>query len=144
MSAAAVAVALIGWYIAYLLYSRRQELPKQLAASFPGVHKLLTNKFYVDEIYNTIFVRPLIAVSKYFLEWVVDVVILGGAAWLLGRHCHARGRHPAALAVRQSAIVRGLARSRRGRTACICSGTVCLQFGNRHVLGGALGDGGDE
>jgi NADH-quinone oxidoreductase subunit L len=83
LSAAAVAVALIGWYIAYLLYRRRQELPKQLAASFPGIYKLLTNKFYVDEIYNMIFVRPLIAVSKYFLEWVVDVVILGGVAWVL-------------------------------------------------------------
>ena len=29
-------------------------------------------------------VKPLLGFSKYFLEWVVDVGILGGAAWLLG------------------------------------------------------------
>ncbi len=83
LSALAVAVALLGWYVADLLYRRRKELPQQLADSFPTAYKLLANKFYVDEIYRMIFVKPLIAVSKYLLEWVVDVAILGGLAWLL-------------------------------------------------------------
>jgi NADH-quinone oxidoreductase subunit L len=30
------------------------------------------------------FVKPLLALSKFFLEWVVDIAILGGLAWLLG------------------------------------------------------------
>jgi NADH-quinone oxidoreductase subunit L len=84
LSFLAVGVAVLGWYIAYLLYQRRQELPKQLAASFPRVYKLLKNKFYIDEIYSHFIVHPLLALSKYLLEWVVDVVILGGLAWLLG------------------------------------------------------------
>jgi NADH-quinone oxidoreductase subunit L len=83
LSALAVAVALLGWYIADLLYRRQQELPKQLAATFPTAYKLLSNKFYVDEIYNFLIVKPLLAISKYLLEWVVDVAILGGLAWLL-------------------------------------------------------------
>jgi len=29
-------------------------------------------------------VKPLLGFSKFVLEWVVDFVILGGAAWLLG------------------------------------------------------------
>ncbi len=43
-----------------------------------------SNKYYVDEIYGFIIVKPLLAGSKYLLEWVVDVAILGGLAWLLG------------------------------------------------------------
>ncbi len=83
LSALAVAVALLGWFIADLLYRRRPDLPKQLAASFPTLYKLLLNKFYVDEIYSSLIVKPLLALSKYLLEWVVDVAILGGLAWLL-------------------------------------------------------------
>ncbi len=83
LSALAVGVALLGWYVADLLYRRRQELPKQLANSFPTVYRVLANKFYVDEIYSDLIVKPLLAISKYLLEWVVDVAILGGLAWLL-------------------------------------------------------------
>jgi NADH-quinone oxidoreductase subunit L len=79
----AVAVALLGWYIADYFYRRRPETPRRLAASFPAAFKLLTNNFYVDEFYSMTIVKPLIAVSKYLLEWVVDVAILGGLAWLL-------------------------------------------------------------
>jgi NADH-quinone oxidoreductase subunit L len=49
----------------------------------PGVYKLLVNKYYVDEVYNAVIVQPLLAFSKFFLGWVVDVAILGGAAWAL-------------------------------------------------------------
>ncbi len=83
LSVLAVAVALLGWYIADYLYRRRPELPKRLAASFPRGYKLLASKFHVDEIYSHFIVRPLLRLSKYFLEWVVDVAILGGLAWLL-------------------------------------------------------------
>ena len=83
LSALAVAVALIGWYIADYFYRRKPETPRRLAASFPAAYKLLANKFYVDQIYSHFIVKPLLALSKYLLEWVVDVAILGGAAWLL-------------------------------------------------------------
>ena len=38
----------------------------------------------MDEIYGAVFVKPLMVLSKFFLEWVVDFAILGGVAWLLG------------------------------------------------------------
>ena len=38
----------------------------------------------MDEFYGATVVKPLINFSKYILEWVVDIGILGGAAWLLG------------------------------------------------------------
>ena len=84
LSAVAVAVALIGWYLADRFYRRQPGIPGQFVAKFPVIYKVLSNKFFVDEIYGFTFVKPLLAGSKYLLEWVVDVGILGGSAWLLG------------------------------------------------------------
>jgi NADH-quinone oxidoreductase subunit L len=79
----AVLVALEGWLIADKYYRRKTERPAQLAAAMPAGYKLLANKYYVDEIYDAVLVRPLFAVSRYVLGWVVDTAILGGTAWLL-------------------------------------------------------------
>ena len=80
----AVAVALLGWFVVDLMYRRQPERPAQLAAALPTGYKLLSHKYYVDEIYDAVFVKPLLAFSRFVLEWVVDVAILGGLAWLLG------------------------------------------------------------
>jgi NADH-quinone oxidoreductase subunit L len=84
LSIVAVLVALEGWLITDKYYRRKPERPAQLAAALPGGYKLLANKYYVDELYGAVLVKPLLLLSKYFLEWIVDVAILGGAAWLLG------------------------------------------------------------
>jgi NADH-quinone oxidoreductase subunit L len=84
LSIVAVLVALEGWLIADKYYRRNQARPAQLAAALPAGYKLLANKYYVDEFYGAVVVKPLLAISKFFLEWVVDIGILGGAAWLLG------------------------------------------------------------
>jgi len=79
----AVLAALEGWLIADKYYRRKTERPAQLATAMPGGYKLLANKYYVDEMYDAVFVKPLFAVSRYVLGWVVDTGILGGIAWLL-------------------------------------------------------------
>jgi NADH-quinone oxidoreductase subunit L len=84
LTAAAVAVALIGWLIANRFYRQKPEQPALLAAAAPGAYNLLANKYYVDELYGAVFVKPLLGFSRYVLGWVVDVGILGGIAWLLG------------------------------------------------------------
>ncbi len=48
-----------------------------LEKSFKGVHQLLTDKYYVDELYEKVFVSPLRDVSM-FLWKIVDVVIVDG------------------------------------------------------------------
>jgi NADH-quinone oxidoreductase subunit L len=83
LSGLAVAVALVGLLIADRVYRRRAAIPPQDLASMPAGYKLLANKYYVDEIYGYAVVKPILALSKYLLEWVVDVAILGGIAWLL-------------------------------------------------------------
>jgi len=84
LSGVAVVVALIGWYIAHLFYNQPSKRPAELAAALPTGYKLLSHKYYVDEIYAAAIVRPLLVTSTYLLDWVVDRAILGGAAWLIG------------------------------------------------------------
>jgi NADH-quinone oxidoreductase subunit L len=84
LSIVAVLVALEGWLIADKFYRRKPARPAQWATAMPAGYKLLANKYFVDEFYGATVVKPLLGFSKVFLEWVVDVGILGGAAWLLG------------------------------------------------------------
>jgi NADH-quinone oxidoreductase subunit L len=84
LSIVAVVVALLGWFVADMLYRQKPARPAEVAAALPGGYKLLANKYYVDEFYGATIVNPLLAISTYFLGWVVDTGLLGGAAWLLG------------------------------------------------------------
>jgi NADH-quinone oxidoreductase subunit L len=84
LSIVAVAVALLGWLIADVLYRQKPAQPAAIAASMPAGYKLLSNKYYVDEIYGAAIVKPLLVGSNYLLGWVIDKAILGGGAWLLG------------------------------------------------------------
>jgi NADH-quinone oxidoreductase subunit L len=84
LAGTAVLAALFGWFIADRLYRARPEAPAQLAASMSGPYSLLLHKYWVDELYGAVIVKPSLATSRFLLEWVVDVAILGGAAWLLG------------------------------------------------------------
>jgi NADH-quinone oxidoreductase subunit L len=77
----AVLVALEGWLIADKYYRRKTERPAQLAAAMPTGYKLLANKYYVDEIYGAVLVKPLFAISQYVLSGID--FLLTGAAWLL-------------------------------------------------------------
>jgi NADH-quinone oxidoreductase subunit L len=83
LTVAAVAIALLGWLIAYRFYGQKTDRPTQLANAVPGAYNLLAHKYYVDEIYGFAIVKPLLAFSRYVLGWIVDVGILGGIAWLL-------------------------------------------------------------
>jgi NADH-quinone oxidoreductase subunit L len=84
LSIAAVAVALVGWFIADRFYRQKPDSPAQLAAALPSGYKLLANKYFVDEFYGATVVKPLLDTSRYVLEWTIDVAILGGLAWFLG------------------------------------------------------------
>ncbi|MFZ1084845.1 MAG: NADH-quinone oxidoreductase subunit L [Terracidiphilus sp.] len=84
LSIVAVFFAIVGCLIASKYYWWKPERPARLAAALPSGYKLLANKYFVDEFYGATIVKPLLGFSKYILGWVVDVGILGGAAWLVG------------------------------------------------------------
>ncbi|MBD8064578.1 NADH-quinone oxidoreductase subunit L [Devosia sp. PTR5] len=78
----ATVAMLIGFVAAWYMYIRRPETPARLAATNPGLYRFLLNKWYFDELYNTIFVRPVLyigtAVWKGFDDWLVDGKITEG------------------------------------------------------------------
>ncbi|SFV32478.1 NADH-quinone oxidoreductase subunit L [Devosia crocina] len=73
---------ILGFVAAWYMYIRRPDVPGKLAASNPGLYKFLLNKWYFDELYNTIFVRPALwigrAVWHGFDDWLVDGKIAEG------------------------------------------------------------------
>ena len=73
---------IIGFVAAWYMYIRRPEVPGRLAATNPGLYRFLLNKWYFDELYDRIFVRPALwignAVWKGFDDWLIDDKITEG------------------------------------------------------------------
>ncbi len=76
----AVAAAVGGLFAARSAYGGDRGLAKEQAwaARFPAVHRLLVNKYYVDEIYDAVIVKPLAALSRFFWK-VVDSFVIDGS-----------------------------------------------------------------
>ncbi len=58
-----VAVAALGFLLAWFLYHQSPELPDQIAAAFGSLYQAVASKYWIDELYAWIFVKPLIAIS---------------------------------------------------------------------------------
>jgi NADH-quinone oxidoreductase subunit L len=74
-----VIVALIGFLTAWWFYIRRPEVPNKLAQSVHGLYILLLNKYYVDEIYGAVIIRPLLWISTNVIWHTVDEALIDGA-----------------------------------------------------------------
>jgi NADH-quinone oxidoreductase subunit L len=74
-----VAVALLGWWLAYLLYYKRPELPQKIADSLGGFYEAVVHKYYIDELYAAVFVKPLIDGSTRILWQDVDRRVIDAA-----------------------------------------------------------------
>ncbi|MGA2354557.1 MAG: NADH-quinone oxidoreductase subunit L [Terriglobales bacterium] len=74
-----VSVAFLGWLLAYLLYSRRPELPARIASSLGGLYEAVVHKYYVDELYAALFVKPLIDGSTTILWHGIDQGVIDAA-----------------------------------------------------------------
>ncbi|MBU1320090.1 MAG: NADH-quinone oxidoreductase subunit L [candidate division Zixibacteria bacterium] len=77
LMAISVALVLVSIYFAYLLYLKKPQMATSLQKKFSGLHKLIYNKYYVDEIYSAIVIRPIVNLSL-FLWKVVDIVLIDG------------------------------------------------------------------
>ena len=67
-----VGAASLGLYLAWLLYVRRPELPQRIANALGGFYEAVLHKYYVDELYATLFVKPLINGSTKILWHGID------------------------------------------------------------------------
>jgi NADH-quinone oxidoreductase subunit L len=79
LAVVAVVTALIGWGIAYWLYYKNTKKPAELAKSFKGVYDTLLHKYYVDELYAAVVIKPLMWLSREVLWQRVDVQVIDGS-----------------------------------------------------------------
>jgi len=66
---------MLGWAVAYQFYLRRPDIPEQLARQQEPLYQFLLNKWYFDELYDFLFVRPTL--------WLGRVLWKGGDGWLI-------------------------------------------------------------
>jgi NADH-quinone oxidoreductase subunit L len=87
MMVVSVVIALIGIGIAYLFYVKNPSLPKLASEQFKGLYKLVLNKYYIDELYEILFIKSLkgfgTGLWKGFDDFIIDGTI-NGIAYLIG------------------------------------------------------------
>ncbi|MCO4291280.1 NADH-quinone oxidoreductase subunit L [Solitalea sp. MAHUQ-68] len=74
---ASVLGVLISIFYAYTVYVRKETVPAAETARRVGLEKASYNKFYIDEIYNAVFTRPLDNLSQLFYR-ILDKSIIDG------------------------------------------------------------------
>ena len=76
-----LAIAFIGIYAAYRLYVMKNDGGRAYAELWPGVYRILVNKYYVDEMYDALIIQPVKRVSiwcwRAFEDGLVDAAING-------------------------------------------------------------------
>jgi NADH-quinone oxidoreductase subunit L len=79
-----VAVAAVGFYIAYRWYVERPEVPERVAASAGSVYQIVLNKYYVDELYDALFVNRTKNLGNALAAFDMGVVdgSVNGVGWL--------------------------------------------------------------
>jgi NADH-quinone oxidoreductase subunit L len=73
-----VVAAFAGIVVALWWYLKSTEIPERMADRYAEAYQILTHKYYVDEFYSWLIVRPLCSVSERFLWKVVDAGIIDG------------------------------------------------------------------
>ena len=68
-------VMAIGFLLAWWMYIKSPYIPKELAKQHPGLYSFLLNKWYFDELYDFIFVRPA--------KWIGHFLWKKGDGWLI-------------------------------------------------------------
>ena len=87
---ASVLVAVVGIFVAWTFYVRNPALPEKIGGKLKVCHRILLNKYYIDEIYN-IFVVQVVRLISVFLLWkFIDKNVIDGFVNLTGstvRYC---------------------------------------------------------
>jgi NADH-quinone oxidoreductase subunit L len=85
------AAALMGIMAAYIFYVKNTRIPNALISRFPALYAIVSRKYYVDEAYDAVFVRPLVrsgeVIFDHFDKRVVDgaLNVTAAAAGAAGR-----------------------------------------------------------
>ena len=72
-----VAIAVVGFLIAYFAYYKKSDLPARVSAQFKGLYTTLLNKWYIDELYDAVFVNRAKDLGRGL--WRFDGKVVDGA-----------------------------------------------------------------
>jgi NADH-quinone oxidoreductase subunit L len=78
LMAVSVGVALMGWWLAYSFYLKNPAWPERLMTRYRKLYLTLLNKYWVDDIYDWLFVKPIKFLSTYLLWRFLDVIVVDG------------------------------------------------------------------
>ncbi|MBD2748906.1 NADH-quinone oxidoreductase subunit L [Microvirga sp. BT688] len=90
----------LGFVLAYYMYIVDAKQPAKLAADHPILYRFLLNKWYFDELYDAIFVRPAMAIGRFF--------------WRTGDQRIIDGLGPDGISARVMDVTRGVVRVQTG------------------------------
>jgi NADH-quinone oxidoreductase subunit L len=90
----------LGFLLAWQFYIRQPQIPHRLAQQHDMLYRFLLNKWYFDELYDLIFVRPAL--------WLGRVLWKGGDGWLID------GLGPDGVSARVLDVTRGVVRLQTG------------------------------
>ncbi len=81
-----LAIAVVGLLVARWMYVKDPSVPGRVVNRFSGLHSLVYNKYWIDELYDVVFVNSIVRFSRFlwksFDELVVDGAV-NGSAWLV-------------------------------------------------------------
>ena len=82
LMAVSIGVAVLGWFFARRFYAldAHWATPTRLAGKYARIHRLLENKWWVDELYNKTVIAGTLAFSRalwWFDTWIVDGIVNG-------------------------------------------------------------------
>ncbi|MDO7842442.1 NADH-quinone oxidoreductase subunit L [Sphingomonas immobilis] len=87
---------LLGLFSAWYAYIRNPALPAAVAEQFSVIYDFLLHKWYFDELYDKIFVKPAFALGRLFWhrgdEQTIDRFGPNGSAWLVSLGSRAAGK----------------------------------------------------
>jgi NADH-quinone oxidoreductase subunit L len=76
---ASVVGAVAAIMLARHIYLNKPEIATNMANSFKGLYKTLYNKYFVDELYEKVVLKPIMGVSDTFLYRFTDAKVIDGA-----------------------------------------------------------------
>jgi NADH-quinone oxidoreductase subunit L len=82
LAALSLFLAFAGLYLAWRWYAKKPGTASAFAAKFKPVYSLVASKFYVDEVYNAVFVTGLLGFTRIFLYGLGDLGAVDGAGKL--------------------------------------------------------------
>ena len=92
LMAVSVLLGIGGIYLAYTAYLKKPELSVKLRKSVGDFYDVLLHKYYIDEIYQAVVVKPIIYVSERYLWHGVDEVMIDGSVNGTGKTVRFFGR----------------------------------------------------